>query len=112
MARITPKLTIEYTVESIADLDKVWDWNAEQYDEAHASRYIEFLKKKVGKLVATNYPGKPVPTHESYRYEILKRRSRGHGHLAVFQIVGSILRILRFYHSSQDWQKKIAKDQE
>lgn len=110
MARFSPQLTLAYTVESLANLDKIWEWNAEHKSSAHADRYLAFLKTQTNKLLATNNPGRPVPERESYRYAILKRRSRGYGHVVIFEIDGQVLRVLRYFHTSQDWENQIAND--
>lgn len=110
MARHARRLTLEYTAESIADLDEIWEWNAERFGVDHANRYIAFLKIQCGKLTTTETPGRPVPTRDRYRYSIIKRRSKGHGHVAVFELAGRVLRLLRYFHTSQDWQSKLAEE--
>lgn len=108
MARDSRKLTLDYSTEALADLEVIWEWNAKQRSVADADRYVDFLKSATLKLTRSITPGQPIPTSTIYRYAILKRRRKGYGHVVVFTIEGQMLRVWRYYHTSQDWQTKLA----
>ena len=110
MAEFSRKLKPIYSAESIADLDEIWDWNAAQHGEIHASQYREFLKLQTLKLTELKNPGREVPTRTTYRYAVIKRRQRGYGHIVIFQIEGEVMTILHYYHTAQDWQTKVGKE--
>jgi plasmid stabilization system protein ParE len=90
---------------TIDDLSGIWEWNAHQRGINHANSYIAFLKAETLKLTRALTPGRPVPTRKAFRYTVIKRRRQGHGHLVVFMLDERVLRVLRYYHTSQNWQK-------
>ena len=108
MARGPLKLEVEYTTQALADLNVVWDWNVEQRGVRHADDYLAFLKAGTLKVARSPNPGRPVPTAEIYRYALIRRRRKGYGHLAVFIVEGQTFRVLRYFHTSQDWQAILA----
>ena len=110
MAEFPRKLKLIYSANSIDDLGEIWDWNAAQHGETHANQYLEFLKKHILRIVESKNPGKEVPTRDSFRYLVIKRRNRGYGHIIIFQIEEESMLILHYYHTAQDWQTKIDKE--
>jgi|SRR5882724_831547 len=109
MAGIPRKLTVSYTADALASLDEIWSWNAHRYHRDHASSYIAFLEAETNKLGVEHACGKPVPSRSGIRYVTIRRKNRGHGHVAVFEIVGDIVYILDYFHTSQNWQRKLAE---
>lgn len=101
---------LEYTSEAIANLEVIWDWNAGQFGADHADRYVAFLKIQSDKLTVQVSPGRSVPTRDCYRYAVIKRRNKGHGHIVVFETEGTVLRLLRYFHTSRDWQTHLIED--
>jgi plasmid stabilization system protein ParE len=101
-------LTIDYTPEALADLDAIWDWNAANDGNDHADRYIEFLQGQTERL-RSNVQGRPVPTRPDFRYLTIRRRRKGHSHIVVYELVENRIRILRYFHTSQDWQNNLAQ---
>ena len=99
-------LILEYTPEALSDLDGIWDWNAATYGIAHADRYIEFLQKQTDRL-RQHIQGRSVPTRPDFKYVTIKPRRKGHGHIVVYEIVEHRIRVLRYFHTSQDWQNKM-----
>lgn len=91
MARFPSKLTLLYTPESLEDLAEIWQWNAEQKGEPHANRYVTFLRAQTEKLANIENAGRPVATRDGYRYVTIRRRTRGYGHVAIFEIDGDLL---------------------
>ena len=110
MARESRKLTLNFSRRALADLESIWEWNAKQYGFSRADRYFEFLKSATVKLILSPNPGRPVPTSTIYRYAVLKRRSKGYGHIVVFMVEGQTLHVWRYYHTSQDWQTKLTDE--
>jgi plasmid stabilization system protein ParE len=98
-------LTLEYTPEALSDLNAIWDWNVGKYSTAHADRYIEFLLRQTERL-KSNFHGLPVPTRPDFKYVTIRRRSKGFGHVVVYEIADNRIIILRYFHTSQDWQNK------
>jgi plasmid stabilization system protein ParE len=66
---------LDYTPEALADLDAIWDWNAGQYGQSQADRYLEFPQSQTNRL-RRNLLGRPVPTRPDFRYVTIRRRSR------------------------------------
>jgi len=59
--------------------------------------------------LASNYAkGKPVGTRPDLRYIIIRRRAKGHGHVAVYNFDEKEVRVLHIFHTAQDWQTKLA----
>jgi plasmid stabilization system protein ParE len=56
-------MTVDYTPEALANLDEIWDWNAEHYGWFHADSYVEFLRIRTDRLSTEHPGGKPVPTN-------------------------------------------------
>ena len=109
MARRQGRLVLVTTAEALADLDEIWDWNAAAYGKSHADRYIAFLKSQ-----ADNLPASPVGrsiASTAYLYRVLRRKSKGYGHVVVFEIDGSIIRVIRYFHTAQNWQAKLTGEQ-
>ena len=109
MARSPQRVIVEYTAEAVADLDQIWLWNAEHYSAQHAEAYISYLRSETTKLLQLPNPGRPVPSREVFRYSLLRHRRRGAGHLVVFTIDTKTLRVLRYFHTGQDWENAFAE---
>ena len=39
-------MIVDYIPEALIDLNGIWDWNAQEYGNAHADAYIEFLRRE------------------------------------------------------------------
>lgn len=108
MASQTPKLTVVISDDARRTLDHIWSWNATHYDSDHAFRYISFLIDETEQLATTYLSGRPVPTNPNLRYVIIRRRRKGHGHLAVYELVGDRIHVLDYFHTAQDWTTVVA----
>jgi plasmid stabilization system protein ParE len=110
MARQPQKLIVEYTRQALVDLDTIWDWNAETYGADHADAYVAFLRLSSDQLETQSALGRPVPTNPKFKYRLLRRRSKGAGHLVIYEVIpGQKVRILRYFHTAQDWHRYIAE---
>jgi plasmid stabilization system protein ParE len=101
-------MIVDYTPEALVDLDVIWDWNAQTYGNVHADAYIEFLRKETDRLDTEYTRGRIVPTVSTLRYRMIQKKKRGHGHVVIYEVNGTVLvRILRYFHTAQDWQSKL-----
>jgi plasmid stabilization system protein ParE len=48
-----------------------------------------------------------VPGRPHLQWKMIRRRSSGNGHVAVFRVVGETIRVLHVFHTSQDWLSKL-----
>jgi plasmid stabilization system protein ParE len=101
-------MIVDYTPEALANLDEIWDWNAEQYGRVHADSYIEFLRKRTDRLSAEYASGKPVRANPKLFCSVIQRKKKRHGHIVVYEVNDDVVvRILRYFHTAQDWQNKL-----
>ena len=101
MAAKPPRLVVIVTPQAQRDLNGIWDYNFDRYDNDQARDYINFLTDQTLKL-ETEYPkGKIIPGNPDLRYQII-RKGRGHGHIAVYKIVGDTVRVFHYFHTAQD----------
>jgi plasmid stabilization system protein ParE len=107
MAGRPRKLTLSLSAAALASLDHIWDWNAERYNLGHADRYVAFLHSAVERLTDEFFAGKPVPTRPKLSYIVIRRSRKGHGHVAVYELIGDVIQVLDFFHTAQDWQAKL-----
>ncbi|MGD0540438.1 MAG: type II toxin-antitoxin system RelE/ParE family toxin [Tepidisphaeraceae bacterium] len=97
-----------FAPQALANLDEIWDWNAEQYGRAHANSYAEFLQRRTDRLSTDYAHGKPVPTNPKLYYRVIQRKKKRHGHIVVYEVNDDdVVRILRYFHTAQDWQNKL-----
>jgi hypothetical protein len=68
---------------------------------------IAFLLDETNHLATAYFTGKPVPKLPRLSYIVIRRRRKGHGHLAVYELIGDVIEVLQFYHTAQDWQNKL-----
>ena len=110
MARESRNLTVSLSQPALRALDEIWDWNVQNYGLAHADKYIAFLLTETNKLSTRFFAGRAVPTVPRLSYIVIRRRRRGHGHLAVYELIGDGITVLNFYHTAQDWQAKLSEE--
>jgi plasmid stabilization system protein ParE len=81
--------------------------NAQGYGADHADKYVDLLKAST--LVLSKHPriGKAVEKRPNLRFIVIKRRSGGQGHIAVYFIEEKRVVITNFFHTAQDWKAKI-----
>jgi plasmid stabilization system protein ParE len=112
MVAKTRRMRVSFSPAALASLDEIWDWNARTYGPAHAHRYITFLRAATAKLATLYFVGKPVPTRPKLSYITIRRHRRGHGHVAVYELIAEVVYVLRYYHTAQDWQTKMKNEAE
>ncbi len=107
------RLTLEITARAERALQDIWQYNAAEWGEPHADRYIAFLRAETEKLAAGRGNSRAVPNALGYRFSIMRRgRARGHGHIAVFEVDGGALRVLDFHHTAQNWRSHYGQGEE
>jgi plasmid stabilization system protein ParE len=110
MAASELTLTVVVSPTATAELADIWRWNAERYNEAHADEYIDFVKNKLRQLPVLYKLGRPVPDRPGFHYLLLRRRAKGHAHIAVYRFDDNVIDVLHIFHSAQDWQTKLAAE--
>ena len=102
-------MIVVYAHKAIAELEAIWQWNLEHYSPDHADRYIEYLRENIDALSDGYDRGKRVGFRPDLRYILIRRKSRGHGHVAVYAVNESQVRVLHVFHSAQDWRAKLTE---
>jgi plasmid stabilization system protein ParE len=110
-AKHVPALPVVYARRARKDLVAVWDWNAETYGPDHADKYVDLLQSSIDALSATYSKGRPVPSRPQLRYIRIGKRTRGHGHLAVYHVLEDAVSVLHVFHTAQDWLTKLAEEE-
>lgn len=103
-------MTVDYTAKANADLNLIWLFNADRYGVTHANGYVDFLMDSIDRLATTYTWGTRVPHRSDLQFVRLRRRHRGHHHIAVYTVAGSVVRVLHLFHSAQDWQRRLTSD--
>lgn len=101
-SRPTP-LTVAIAPTALNEISAIWRWNADEYGVSHADRYIDFLTDAIYSLATTHSLGRMVDGRPDLRYIVIKRRSRGHGHVAVYTVDEEHVNLLHVFHTAQDW---------
>jgi plasmid stabilization system protein ParE len=104
MARKPSALAVIYHRRATEALKQIWNWNAEKYHAQHADEYLKFLTSSIDKLVLKPALGKPVPNRPDFQFLIVKRASRGHGHVAIYRSGSRAIEVMEVFHTAQDWQ--------
>lgn len=107
MASEPRALNVVLSSRAINDLNAVWEWNAAKYGEDHADKYFSFLLEGVATLTHAYQEGRAVGVDPTIRYIVLKMRTRGHGHLAVYQVSDLRVEVLHIFHTAQDWRREV-----
>lgn len=107
MARRPRKLTVTLSTAAHRSIDQIWQWNAEQYGRDHAQAYVDFLDKETAKLSTEYERGRPLSAVLGVQYLVIKRRTRGYGHILVYEVVGEVVHVIDYFHTAQDWERKL-----
>jgi plasmid stabilization system protein ParE len=107
MARKERPLEIAFTPSARADWIAIWQWNETEYGESRADSYMAFLEKEIVRLSHSPRLGVDVPEYRGLRRRLVKRRSRGHGHIVFYRVQESHLVVVHIFHTAQDWQSKL-----
>lgn len=110
MARRPRKLTVIVSRAASASLDQIWLWNANKYGRRHAQSYIDFLDAETTKLSTDFEHGKPVSSVPGVQYVVIKRSTRSQGHIAVYEVNGDEVHVIDYFHTAQDWERKLTEE--
>ena len=93
---------------AVVELAGIWEWNADRYGRQRADGYAAFLRHAIDQLPGLVKLSLPVPGRPEYRYTVIRRRSGGHGHVAVYRLREGLIEVLHLFHTAQDWQTRLA----
>jgi len=110
MADQARKLNVSFSPAALEALGEIWEWNARHHGIEHADKYIAFLVAQANRLSTDYFLGRVVPVRPRLNYVIIRRTRRGHGHLAVYELIDDVIQVLHFYHTAQDWQARLMKE--
>jgi len=111
MKRHKGRLPVIYADDALREIDKIADWNEETYSRAHARDYIRFLERHIDSLAKEFEKGNPVSTRPDLHYIRIQKRSKAYGHVAVYIFDDQAVTIVHVFHTSQDWENKLAEAQ-
>jgi len=111
MSEALPFLPIEFVWAARQELDEIWNWNERRYGSEHAARYFRFLRNQIELLSTDYHRGTVLPANPNLRYLVIRRKPRGYGHIAVYEIHERTIVILHVFHTSQDWQRLLTEDE-
>ena len=97
-------MTVVNTASATDDLDEIWRWNARHRSPAQANEYLAFLRSEIDELASKHASGQPVPNRPGCFYNTIRRKTRGHGHVAVYRTAGTTVIVMRVFHTAQNWQ--------
>ncbi|HEY3781089.1 MAG TPA: type II toxin-antitoxin system RelE/ParE family toxin [Fimbriimonadaceae bacterium] len=109
MGRKPRYLTVNITPTAEAQLDDIWDWNADRYDPDHADAYEDFLIDEANRIGEDPSIGRPVQNKPEYLYIVSRKRKRkSHGHIIVYEVANQAVEILFIFHTAQNWEVRLA----
>lgn len=103
MASERSGLNVTLSPDAEADLLEIWADNADFYqDVAHADAYVGFLLAGIEALAQGYRSGRPLEGYPEYRFVILRKRPRGHGHYVIYSFDSQAVTVLRVFHTRMD----------
>ncbi len=103
MAAKSRRRTVTVSPAVLLSLREIWLWNANRYGSRHADGYLKFIDSAMESLSLPENTGRPIVNRPDLNYLLIRRRQGGHGHVAVFQMQGDQVVVLRLFHTAQDW---------
>ena len=97
-------MTVTLTADATDDLDEIWRWNARQHGAGHANEYLAFLRRAIDELATTHAQGRVVDGRPDLPHRTVRHRSRGHAHVPVYHVDGTMVTVVRVFHTAQNWQ--------
>jgi plasmid stabilization system protein ParE len=105
VGRREPRLEVQISTRASRQLSEIWLWNAKRYNPNHADRYDSFLLASIEKIARSSETWQRVG---KYRYFVARKgRTKGHGHLFVFEVLQEKIAVLFIFHSAQDWRANL-----
>jgi len=88
--------------KAIADVDAIWDYTAETWDEEQAERYSLMLKESCARLASNPQLGRSISEwREGYRMHHVGR------HMVIYCESITGIDIVRFLHQSMDYGRHL-----
>ena len=103
-------LTVIFTVSARADWIAIWHWNATTRGVRRADSYMAFLEAEIMRLASNPELGIGVEEFPGLRRRVVKKRTRGYGHVVLYRVTGSHLEVVHVYHTAQDWQSGLSNE--
>lgn len=100
-------MKVQLTAKARRDVDSIWAWNASERSPNHADRYLEFLLSEIDGLREGGRHDSQVPDREGLFFRVIKRRTRGHGHIAVYRFRDDSIEVLHVFHTAMDWHGRL-----
>ena len=94
----------------VGELHDIWQWNAEHYSPAHADAYLRFLKRRIYGLNRHCRKGQTVSVRPDLHYILIRRKTKGHGHVAVYRFDDQEVHVLHVFHTAQDWPSRLSEE--
>lgn len=99
-----PRRKLLYSSEARQALLEIGAYNEQTYGREHARAYLRFLRNEIRSLLEYPAKGTILLDRQELRFLVVRKNSRGHGHVVVYRISENYINVIRIYHSSQDWQ--------
>jgi plasmid stabilization system protein ParE len=71
---------------------------------------VNSLKRDIYDLAHRHGQGHVASVRPDLRYIIIRRKAKGHGHVAVYRTDDKDVSVLHVFHTSQDWQALLADE--
>lgn len=103
-------MRIALSVTARVELLEIWNYNAESHNIDHADDYEAFLIAGIASLATRPEAGMPIDGFPDRRALTMKRKPRGHGHVAIYRVGTDTIRILHVFHTAQDIQGRMEQE--
>ena len=103
-------LPIIYANNAIRELEEIGDWNEKTYSRTRAKDYIAFLEQQILTLGRDFEKGRLVRTRPDLRYIMMRLKTGGNAHVAVYSVDEQAVNLLHVFHSAQDWENRLADE--
>ncbi|HEX3871667.1 MAG TPA: type II toxin-antitoxin system RelE/ParE family toxin [Pirellulales bacterium] len=105
------KLSVIYAWSALRELDIIWEWNEKTYSRRHAADYMAFLEEHINALGRRYEHGKTLNLRADLRYIVIRRKAKGHGHIAVYRYDDKEVNVLHVFHTAQNWPVTLTAEQ-
>jgi plasmid stabilization system protein ParE len=102
MAFEKQNLKVIRSPRAIDDLHEIWQWNARHWTVEHADEYLIYVNDQIDQLAENYQKGRQVSERPDLCYILVRKRSKGHGHILVYQFDHQSIRVLHIFHTAQD----------
>lgn len=99
------KLKVSISEQAYRDLNSIWNWNESTYGTGQANAYVAFLVSRAQDVQLSEL--RPIESEPGWYFKVLKRRPRGHGHIAIYRVKDDSVDVLHFFHTAQNWPEKL-----